>query len=403
MTLYGPTAVERAMRVQEVILKAMSGQITWWQAAEIVGCSERSMRRWKWRYKKDGSDGLLDRRMKRPSPKKVPFAELERIIRLYREQYDGFNVKHFHEKLLQKHDVTLSYTCVKKVLQEAGLVQKNRNRGGKHLRRREPKPCFGEMLHVDGSKHAWLALRPELTMTLIVILDDATARILYAQLWPAETTEAIMTGLRAVMKEHGLFMSLYNDRASWAFYTPKVGGKVSKTVFTQVGRALDRLGIAHIAAYSPQARGRSERVNRTLQDRLINELKLAGITDVQAANRFIQDVYIPEHNRLFAHEPADPTNCCVSALNVVLDDILCIEEERTVTNDNVVRYDNRYLQIGKQQDRATCKGLKVTVREHLDGTISVLRGVKLLGRYDKEGQELLLEEPQIQEHKKAIG
>jgi transposase len=389
------------MRIQEVILRAMSRQITWYQAAEIVGCSERSMRRWKWRYKQDGYDGLLDHRRKRPSPKKVPFEELDRIIRLYREHYDGFNVKHFHEKLVEKHDVTLSYTCVKKVLQEAGLVQKNRKRG-KHLRRREPKPCFGEMLHVDGSKHAWLALRPELTTTLIVILDDATARILYAQLWPAETTEAIMTGLRAVMKEHGIFMSLYNDRASWAFYTPKGEGKVSKTVFTQVGRALDRLGIEHIAAYSPQARGRSERANRTLQDRLINELKLAGITDVQAANRFIQDVYIPNHNRRFSHEPADPTNCCVSALNVVLDDILCIEEERIVTNDNVVRYNNKYIQISKQQDRATCKGLKVTVREHLDGSISVLRGVKLLGSYDKEGQELVLEEPKKQNLKKAI-
>lgn len=400
MALYGPTAVERAMKVQEVILRALSGQITWIQAAHIIGCTDRTMRRWKWRYEQHGYDGLLDHRTQRPSPKRAPVDEVERILRLYRERYDGFNVRHFHQKLREKHDVTLSYTFVKKALQEAGLVQRMRKRG-RHLRRREPKPCFGEMLHVDGSRHAWLALQPELLMTLIVILDDATSRMLYAQLWPEETTEAIMTGLRAVMEEHGLFMSLYNDRASWAFYTPKGEGKVSKTVFTQVGRALDRLGIEHIPAYSPQARGRSERVNRTLQDRMINDLKEAGIKDVESANRFIREEYLPEHNRNFARPPADPTSCFVSSRGVVLDDILCIEEERRVTNDNVVRYDNRFLQISKQQDRATCKGLNVKVREHLDGTISVVRGVKLLGRFDKDGQPLLVGKPKQHKRGKA--
>jgi transposase len=375
------------MKIQEVILRAMSGEITWSQAARIVGCKDRSMRRWKQRYEKHGYDGLLDRRTQRPSPKCVPLQEVEKILRLYRERYYGFNVKHYHQKLREYHGVTLSYTFVKKALQEAGLVGKMRKRG-RHLRRREPKPCFGEMFHIDGSKHAWLALRPELVMTLIVVLDDATSRMLYAQLWPEETTEAIMTALRAVMAEHGLFMSLYNDRASWAFYTPKSGGKVNKALFTQVGRALDRLGIEHIPAYSPQARGRSERVNRTLQDRMINEMRLRGITDPDEANGFIREWYLDEHNRLFAREAADPTNCCVSASNVVLDDILCIEEERVVTNDNVVRYDNKFLQIAKQRDRPTCKGLEVKVRKHLDGTISVVRGVKLLGRFDGEGNPL---------------
>jgi transposase len=390
MALFGPTAVERAMKIQEVILRATSGEITWAQAARIIGCTDRSMRRWKRRYEEHGYDGLLDRRTQRPSPKCVPLREVEQVLRLYRERYDGFNVKHYHQKLRENHGVTLSYTFVKKALQEAGLVRRMRKRG-RHLRRREPKPCFGEMLHIDGSKHAWLALRPQLAMTLIVVMDDATSRMLYARLWLEETTEAIMTALRAVIAEHGLFMSLYNDRASWAFYTPKGQGKVSKTVFTQVGRALDRLGIEHIPAYSPQARGRSERVNRTLQDRMVNEMKLAGITDPDQANLFLQEWYIAEHNRLFAREAADPTNCCVSAANVVLDDILCIEEDRTVTNDNVVRYDNKFLQIDKQQDRSTCKGLTVKVREHLDGTLTVVRGVKVLGRFDAEGRPLALE------------
>lgn len=387
MSLFSPSAVERAMRIQEVILRAASGELTWIQAARIIGVTDRTMRRWKWRYEQHGYDGLLDRRTQRPSPKRVPLKEVESVLHLYRERYEGFNVRHFQQKLRGEHGVTLSYTFVKQALQGAGLVPKRRKRG-RHFRRREPKPCFGEMLHIDGSRHAWLALRPELILTLIVVLDDATSRLLYAQLWPEETTPAIMTALRSVIGQHGLFMALYNDRASWAFYTPKAGGKVCKKTFTQVGRALDRLGIEHIPAYSPQARGRSERVNRTLQDRLINELKLAGITKPEDANRFIHEVYVSDHNRLFAREPADPTNCFVSSGSTPLDEILCIEEERTVSNDNVVRYDNKFFQIAKQRGRATCKGLKVKVRVHLDGRYSVVRGVKVLGRFESDGKPL---------------
>ncbi|MBN2497326.1 MAG: ISNCY family transposase [Deltaproteobacteria bacterium] len=387
MSLYGPTAVERAMRIQEVILRAASGEITWMKAAHIIGCSDRTMRRWKTRYEKLGYDGLLDRRTQRPSPKRVPLQEVEKVLRLYRDRYDGFNVRHYHQKLREKHGVTLSYTFVKKALQEAGLVQRTRKRG-RHHRRREPKPCFGEMLHIDGSSHAWLALKPELVLTLIVVLDDATSRMLYAQLWLEETTKAILTALRTVIAEHGLFMSLYTDRASWAFYTPQAGKKVNKTMLTQVGRALDRLGIEHIPAYSPQARGRSERVNLTLQDRLVNELREAGIDNIEAANRYIREVYCPDHDRNFAREPADPTSCFVSAHGAVLDDILCIEEDRTVSSDNTVQAGKKFLQIDKQKDRATCKGLSVKLREHLDGTYSVTRGVKILGRFDAHGRPL---------------
>lgn len=385
MAMYGPTAVERAMKIQEVVLKAVSGEMTWIQAADIMGISARSMRRWKKRYEQFGYDGLLDRRTQRPSPKRVPLKEVERVLRLYREEYDGLNVRHFCDKVWEKHDVTLSYTFIKKALQQAGLVKRGRKRG-KHFKRREPKPCVGQMLHIDGSRHPGLALQPGLLLTLIVVLDDATSRILYAQLWPEETTEAIMMALRTVIVENGLFMALYNDRASWAFHTPKAGGKVSKTLFTQVGRALDRLGIEHIPAYSPQARGRSERVNRTLQDRLVQELVLAGIKEVDAANRFIRDGYIPEHNRRFSREPADPASCFVSAGATELDDILCIEEERTVSADNVVRYNNKYFQLPKQRGRGTCKGLRVQVRAHLDGSYSVVKGVQVFGRFDAEGR-----------------
>ena len=383
MSLYPPLAVERAMKIQEVVLKATNHTISWIDAARIIGVSDRTMRRLKWRYENFGCDGLLDKRRGRPSAKRAPLAKLDEILRLYREKYDGFNARHFHRKLVKEHGMEWSYTFVKTVLQGAGLIRKYRKRG-RHHRRREPKACFGEMLHIDGSKHAWLALEPTQIQTLIVVLDDATSRLLYAQLWPQETTEAIMTALKAVIAELGIPLSLYNDRAGWAFYTPKAGDKVSKTTFTQVGRALDELGVEHIPAYSPQARGRSERVNRTLQDRLVNELKAARIREVNAANTFIREVYQAAHNEEFARAPKDATSCFISAKAVNLDEMFCIKETRVVGNDNVVRYDNRQFQIEKQQDRATYAGLKVEVQARLDGTISLVRGVRVIGRYDPE-------------------
>jgi len=385
MSLFPPLAVERAMKVQEVILRAANRQFTWIQAARILGVTDRTMRRMKWKFENFGCDGLLDKRRGQPSPKKAPLGEVEKILALYRDKYDGFNAKHFRKKLVEDHDMHWSYTFVKTVLQGAGLVRKYKKRG-RHHKRREPKACFGEMLHIDGSKHAWLALEPTQTQTLIVAMDDATSDLLYAQLWPQETTEAIMTALKTVIAELGVPMSLYNDRAGWAFYSPKAGEKVSKTEFTQVGRALDELGVEHIPAYSPQARGRSERVNRTLQDRLVNELKSAGIREVEAANAFIRTTYMPGHNHEFGHAPKDPTSCFIPAKALNLDDFFCIKETRVVSNDNVVRYQNRHFQIEKQQDRATCAGLQVEVRAHLDGSFSLVRGVRVIGRYDQDAK-----------------
>jgi len=385
MSLFPPLAVERAMKVQEVIIRAANRQITWIQAARILGVTDRTMRRKKWQYENFGCDGLLDKRRGQPSPKRAPLGDVEKILALYRDKYSGFNARHFRKKLVEDHDMDWSYTFVKTVLQGAGLIRKYKKRG-RHHKRREPKACLGEMLHIDGSKHAWLALEPTQMQTLIVAMDDATSNLLYAQLWPQETTEAIMTALKAVIAELGVPLSLYNDRASWAFYSPKAGEKVSKTEFTQVGRALDELGVEHIPAYSPQARGRSERVNRTLQDRLVNELKAAGIREVARANEFIRETYMPGHNQEFGHSPKDPMSCFISAKALNLDDIFCIKEKRVVSNDNVVRYENRHFQIEKQQDRATYAGLNVEVRAHLDGTFSVVRGVRIIGRYDQEGK-----------------
>lgn len=384
MALYTPFAVERAMKLQDVILRAMSGQISWILAANIIGITPRSMRRWKQRYETFGYDGLIDRRRGRPSPKAVPFAEAQQLLHLYREKYMGFNVRHFHQIALREHGLMFSYSFVKKALQEAGLVKKHKARG-RHFKRREPKDSFGEMLHIDGSDHEWLALCPGQRQTMITILDDATSRLLYAQLRPAESTEAIMSALREVVEHHGIPISLYSDRASWAFHTPKAGGKVDKKNLTQVGRALALLGVEHIPAYSPQARGRGERVHRTLQDRLVNELRVMGIANAEDANAYLRDRFIPQHNADFTRSPRESASAFVTAGGSDLDQIFCIEEERVVNADNTVRLNNLNMQLSKQPGRTSCAGQRVVIRRHLEGCLSIWKGPKLYGRYDSLG------------------
>jgi transposase len=383
--LYGPTALERAMKIQEVILRAMSGELSWLQAADIIGCSPRTMRRWRARYARTGYDGLVDRRRGRPSPRRVPRAEVERLLRLYREHYRGFNVRHFHEIARREHALTLSYSFTRQALQGAGLVPKRRPRG-RHHQRREPRASFGELLHLDGSPHVWLALVPDERQTLLAVVDDATKRLLYAQLVETERTETVMAALATVFQTHGLPMALYTDRASWAFVTRRAGEAVDQTRLTQVGRALARLGVEHIPAYSPQARGRSERLNRTLQDRLVNELRVAGIRTVAAANAYLQQTFLPHYNATFTRPPREPASAFVSLGPVALTQILCHEVERLVGKDNTVTLDGVGLQVPKQRGRATCAGLRVTVRRHLDGTHTVWWGTRLFECYDPQGK-----------------
>ena len=376
---YPDAAWERAMKVQEVIMKALTGELHWYRAADILGFSPRTLRRWRERYESHGYDGLLDLRRRTPSPKRVAVAEVARIVQLYREQYRGFNGRHFHQIARREHGVTLSYSCVKQALQLAGLLKKGRPRG-RHRRRREPRACFGELLHIDGSAHAWLALRPDERAVLIAILDDATKRVLYAQLWPGETT-AIMTALWSVITTHGLPMALYTDRAHWAFHTRQANGPVDKTHLTQVGRALERLGIEHIPAYSPQARGRSERLNRTFQDRLVNELRVANVTTLAGANAYLRDHFVPDYNATFSCPPADPATAFVALGRADLDQILCHQEARVVGRDNTVTFDARAFQIPRQPGRRSCVGLRVVIRRHLTGDYSIWQGSRRLGRY----------------------
>lgn len=383
--LFPQDAVERSMRVRDVIVRAIAGEFSWLKAAEILGMSPRTIRRWRWRMEEYGDTALIDMRRGRPSPRRIRPEEIRRVVDLYRERYRGFNCRHFHQVARREHGLRMSYTLLKQILQAAGLVKKGRSRG-RHRRRREPKACFGEMLHIDGSTHEWLALLPGQKQTLIAIVDDATKRLLYGQLFAAESTEAVMLALRAVITKHGIPAALYSDRASWAFNTRRAGSEVDRHQLTQVGRALARLGVEHIPSYSPQARGRIERLNRTLQDRLVNELRVAGIASVEGANRYLHEMFMPEYDRCFSHPPRETESAFVALQGFDLDQVLCHEEERTVAGDNTVSLLGVVLQIGKQPGRRTCTGRRVLVRRHLDRRFSVWLGAHCIGRYSPQGR-----------------
>jgi transposase len=383
--LFPPWVLERAMKVKEVIMRALNKEYSWLQAAEILGISVRGLRRLRERMETVGFEGLIDMRCGRPSPRRTPVAEVERILGLYRDRYSGYNARHFYQTVRREHGVELSYTHVRQLLQGAGLRKKGRARG-RHRMRRERKACFGEMLHLDGSLHEWVALLPGEKQTLIQVVDDATSQVLYAQLWESETSLAVMSALKEVIGKHGIPMSLYTDRAGWAFETPKAGAKVDKSHMTQVGQALARLGIEHIPSYSPQARGRSERMNRTLQDRLVNELKAAKINTVEEANRYLKERYLPTHNEALAKPPQDPTSVFVELGEVDLDEIFFEETVRTVAKDNTVTHHGVRFQIHPQPGRRSCAGLAVQVRRHLDGTYSIRRGAQLFGYYDENAE-----------------
>ncbi len=376
MEAYPRAAMERAMKVQDVMLQAMAKKITWWQAAEILGISDRHMRRWRERYVEEGYNGLLDRRRGKPSRRRVPVATVEKVLALYREKYFDLNVQHFHEKLQAEHGIELSYTWVKQALQGAGLVARGRKRGA-HRKRRERRPLPGMLLHIDGSRHQWF--QDERWYDLIVILDDATSEIYYAQLVEEESTATVMAGLKEVIERKGVFCALYSDRGSHFWLTPKVGGKVDYHRRTQVGRALQELGVQMIPAYSPEARGRSERNFGTWQGRLLQELRLRQLETLEAANRFLREDYIAEFNRRFQVGPRQRGNSFVPCRSRDLERIFSLQFQRSVNRDNTVSFQNLSLQIERVRWRATLAGCQVVVHQHLNGTLSLTHGPHCLG------------------------
>jgi transposase len=388
MHTYPRAAVERMMKVQEVILRAMAKKITWWQAAEIIGMSDRQMRRLHWRYREHGYDGLLDRRVGKPSPKRVPLAVVEQVLGLYQEKYFDLNVRHFHEKLRERHQIRLSYTWVKKALQGAGLVRRERKRGV-HRRRRERRPLPGMLLHIDGSRHRWF--QDDRWYDLLVILDDATSEIYYAQLVEEESTMTVLRALREVIERQGIFCAMYSDRASHFFWTPRAGGKVDAARPTQVGRALQELNIRMIPAYSPQARGRSERAFGTWQGRLPQELRLQGMVTLEQANQFLREQYVAEFNHRFRVSALQPGTAFLPCRRKDLDVVFSVQQQRVVNRDNTVVVGGTIFQIQPTRWRGTLAGCAVTVCEHLDETWSIRYGPHVVGRYHAQGWPWLYE------------
>jgi transposase len=378
----------RMQKFRDVLSRWERKQLSALEASEILGCSERHFRRYRARYDEDGLTGLADRRLGKASARRVPIDQVTWMLGEYRTHYRDWNVKHFHEHLQEQHNFRWSYSWTKTQLHTAGLVERAKRRGA-HRRKRPRKPCVGMMLHQDGSRFRWLEGAPELD--LIITMDDATSTIYSAFLVEEEGTASTFRALLQVFTAHGLPSSLYTDRGSHYFLTPTAGGAVDKDRLTQVGRALAHLGIEHIPAYSPEARGRSERMFGTLQGRLPQELKLFGINDIEYANRYIRDVYLPVHNKRFAKSPQIAGQSAFVAVRDLtnLADVLCIEQNRVVAGDNTISYEGRSLQLPHSPERAHYVKANVKVREYPDGTLAVFHGPRRLARYNAQGEEIV--------------
>jgi hypothetical protein len=374
------------MRFMEAYEGWHSGELTQMEAARLLGMCDRSFRRYLARYEQFDLEGLIDKRIEQVSHRRAPVDEVLAVVGLYSTQYEGWNVKHFHRWYRREHQGTRSYTWVKNTLQGAAVVAKAPQRGA-HRKRRERAPMRGMLLHQDGSTHEWV---PGKRWDLIVTMDDATGEHYSMFFVEEEGTASSFRGVHETIERHGLFASLYTDRGSHYWLTPEAGGKVAKTQPTQFGRAMGQLGIQMIAAYSPQARGRSERAFRTHQARLPKELAKAGITDMTQANHYLAKHYRDAHNSEFAVRAAEPASAFVEFIGTNLGDILCERFERTVGNDNCVRFDALSLQIPENRHRAHYVKAKVNVHRYGDGTLAIFHGPRCLARYSATGKETKL-------------
>ena len=374
------------LRFEEALGRYRKRRLTADEAGEVLGMSGRNFRRLIVRYDEEGEEGLRDRRLGRPSPRRAPAGELSRMQILYQERYRDFTVKHFHEQLQQRHDYKLGYTVTRLALQGAGLVPKTKRRGT-HRKKRERRPLPGMLLFQDGSTHRWIAGLDH-DLDLVVTLDDATGAIYSAILIGEEGTMSSFLGLFETIAENGLFRAFYTDRGSHYFFTPKAGGKVDKTKPTQVGRALAQLGITHIPSYSPEARGRMERAFGTLQNRLPPELRLAEITTIEAANRYLKQQFVPDYNARFAVPAAEEGSAFLPYAGRPLEDVLCIQDYRQVGRDNCVNWNGAALQIPPQRHRHHYVRATVRVHEYPDGQLAIFDGPSCLARFDATGKPI---------------
>ena len=375
----------RMARISDAISLHRLRKLSCADAAELLGMSERHFRRLRDVYEAEGAEGIIDRRRGRASGRRAPVDEIEWVIEEFRTRYFDFTAKHFHEAVANRpmsggEEFKRGYTWTKSVLQQRGLITKAPKRSV-HRKKRVRRPLLGMMLFQDGSRHAWLPEGPELD--LIVTMDDATSRILSIVLVEEEGTASSFRGVSEVIKAHGLFSSFYTDRGSHYFFTAQAGGKVDPIRLTQVGRALAQLGIEHIASYSPEGRGRMERVFGTLQKRLPPLLRLEGLTTIEAANRWLAEVYRPQHNARFAVAPSEEGSAFIPFVGD-LDNTLCIQDERVVGHDNTVRYARRVLQIPEQTHRRHFVKARVRVHQYPDGTLAIFHGPRRLAGYSAD-------------------
>jgi transposase len=382
----------KAMTRKEVIVKAMAGRLSWIAAADILGVSARHMRRLRERYRRYGYQGVVDGRAGTPRRKRLRPAVIAELCRLRQERYADFSIRHFWEQATEKHGLKLSYTWTRLVLQAAGLAPKAPARG-KYRRRRERRPLVGMLIHLDASTHAWLRDLPP--QDLVVALDDADSRILYARFWPQEGTASTFAALAHVLEHCGRFAELYTDRGSHFCHTPRAGGPPGDGD-TQVQRALKALGIRLILARSPEARGRSERAFGTLQGRLPQELRVAGITDYAAANTYLSTTFIPDFNRRFTERPAQRESAFVRVRGVDLRLLLSAHHPRVVQNDSTVRFGALLLQLPPLRDRVHYVRCPVLVHEFTDDSLGISYQGQLLARYDRAAR--LLEAPRARGH-----
>lgn len=368
------------MRFEEAYLGWTEGRLLQDEAARLLGVCERSFRRYIDRYEDEGMEGLLDRRLGQVSARRASTDEVAELLERYGNRHRGWNVKHFHS-WYRRDGGGRSYSWVKSALQSAGLVKKAPKRGA-HRKRRERAALAGMMLHQDGSRHEWV---PDQRWDLIVTLDDATSEHYSMFFVEEEGTASSFRGVREAIELYGLFSSLYTDRGSHYWSTPEAGGKVDKVHLTQFGRALEQLGIEMIAAYSPEARGRSERAFGTHQERLPKELAAAGITDMAAANRYLQQIYRPAFNAEFTRPAREPGSAFVPFIGTHLAEILCERFERRVGNDNCVHFEARVLQIPADRHRCHYVKAKVRVHHYPDQTLAIFHGPRCLARYNAQG------------------
>jgi hypothetical protein len=381
------TQEAKAMTREEVLRKAFEGKLSWQQAADICGMTPRHLRRVRERYEAEGKGGLRDRRAGRRQPRRITEKTLNELCRLKREVYPDFSIRHFHQFATEKHRLKLSYTKTRDILQVRGLVDKAPSRG-KYRRKRERRPMRGMLVHLDASTHEWIAGLPK--WDLNVALDDADGRILHARFVEQEGTRSTLIALEDVLARRGRFCEFYTDRGSH-FTTTSVGNEgPNEEQRGQVARALKALGIRHILARTPQARGRSERCFGTLQGRLPQELRVAGVKTYPAANEYLEKHFVADFNRRFTVEPTHAESAFVPIAGIDLRLLLSVQHERTVQKDNTVIFERKHLQLAPTAARPHFVRCPVLVHEFSDRTLGISYQGKLIASFAEDGEPIIV-------------